>query len=441
MFKLFQAIKILLILSPLYLSLLAISHANGSPSPLPPFYVDLQKIAPREKLGYIIKKESVITPIDNADAWRIAYISSDLLDRPTIATAIVVAPKGKPPKDGRAIIAWAHGTTGSAQSCGPSQVISPAESLNQYFLPSGNSWTDYGLPSLPQLIAQGYVVVGTDYQGLGGGGRHQYVVAQTQARDVINAIRAAGAMKLAGDQKKAIIYGWSQGGGATIAAASMPEYISRTGTAYDGVNIVGFVSMAPPDLAALAPNRAMDETTADKMLETFISSFTNNIFDFTHLSMNMWGNTATFENLKLTDIYTEDGSKLIDEIMLNKCMHVAVDTLNYTIGDNYRSLLKERPTNSVAWANALIAGSVPATKPIAPVVIYWGTKDVAVPPIMGKLYQAQMCALGGNVTRIRLAGEQTHFSTPGAAEPLYLQWMHERLEGREATNGCVMPPE
>ena len=42
----------------------------------------------------------------------------------------MVAPIGKAPADGRPIVAWAHGTTGTAQSCGPSQVLNPAVSLN-----------------------------------------------------------------------------------------------------------------------------------------------------------------------------------------------------------------------------------------------------------------------------------------------------------------------
>jgi hypothetical protein len=100
----------------------------------------------------------------------------------------------------------------------------PAQGLNEYFLLNGDSWTDYGLPSVETFIKQGDVVVGTDYQGLGGGGRHQYAVAASQARDVIDSIRAAGSIKATGAGKKAIVNGWSQGGGATLAAASLPNY-------------------------------------------------------------------------------------------------------------------------------------------------------------------------------------------------------------------------
>ena len=158
--------------------------------PIAPFYASVAGMQPQGPLGQVIAREEVATPIVGARAWRIAYLSSDMADNPTVATGLVIAPEGAPPQGGRPVMSWAHGTTGTAQNCGPSQVLDPAVPLNEYFLPSGNSWTDYGVPALAEFIKAGYVVVATDYQGLGGGGRHQYQLAATQARDTIDAIRA-----------------------------------------------------------------------------------------------------------------------------------------------------------------------------------------------------------------------------------------------------------
>ena len=186
----------------------ASSMALAEPS-VPPFYQAVMQMKPEGKLGQIIKKEPVKTSIPGAQAWRIAYIYSDLNDKKTISTGLIVAPTGQAPAGGRPIISWSHGTTGNAQNCGPSQVENPAQTLNQYFLVNGNSWTDYGLPSLEQFIKEGYVVVGTDYQGLGGGGRHQYAVAKTNGRDAINAARAAGSLKATGASKTTMMIGWN----------------------------------------------------------------------------------------------------------------------------------------------------------------------------------------------------------------------------------------
>ena len=141
-------------------------------------------MAPHGKLGQIIKKESIKTSVKGAQAWRIAYISSDVAERKTIATGTIISPIGAAPKEGRPIMAWAHGTTGSAQNCGPSQITDPTAPLNEYFLPDWNSWTDYGIANVEQFIKEGYVIVATDYQGLGGGGKHKYAVTATNGRDV-----------------------------------------------------------------------------------------------------------------------------------------------------------------------------------------------------------------------------------------------------------------
>ena len=403
---------------------------------LPPFYQSLAGLASDGPLGTVLKSEPVATSVPGAAAWRIAYVSSDVAGRKTLSTGLVVAPAGPMPPEGRPVVAWAHGTTGTAQNCGPSQVPDPAQGLNQYFLVGGNSWTDYGLPGVEGFIKDGYVVVGTDYQGLGGGGRHQYSVAATNARDVINSVRAVASMRETGAGKTAVVYGWSQGGGATLAAASLGDYIRQSGTAADGVTFAGFVALAPDDVAAVAPAVPADEASAEKLLEGLAASFSDNIFNFTHFVMFMWGTEAAFPGLDLADLFTSDGAALIDRIVSLKCVHVTSDTLNFAVGANYKSLVKPQPTNALAWAKALVAGSVAAVAPVAPVIIYWGTDDTVVPPAMGAAYRTQMCGLGGNVTRVQLAGAQTHFSTPGASAPLYGPWIRDRIAGKPLEDGC-----
>ena len=414
---------------------LTFSSAFAHP-PVPPFYESLQTMQPNGKLGEIIKKEKIKTSVKGAQAWKIAYISSDAMERKTIATGLLIAPISKGPAEGRPILAWAHGTTGSAQNCGPSQIIDPTAPLNEYFLVDGNSWTDYGIPNVEAFIKEGYVIVATDYQGLGGGGKHQYAVAQTNGRDVINSARAASSMKEIGAGKKTVVYGWSQGGGATIAAASLPEYQAMQGTAADNLQYLGFVALAPEDVAVMLPNVPNDEAGAAKLMNGFTQANVPNVFLFAHYVMGLWGTQAAFPSLKLSDVLTDEGVKAVDKLSANKCIHVLADTFNYAYGDNYKSLLKPQASNSLAWVKAFIEGSVKPVKPVAPVVIYWGTKDTAVPPVMHELYQKQMCALGANVGRNQLPGDQTHFTTPGVAAPMYLEWVKDRIAGKPLANGC-----
>lgn len=415
-----------------------ISSAALAEPAVPPFYEAVSKMVPNGKLGQIIKKEKVRTSLKGAQAWRIAYISSDLGERKTIATALVAAPIGAKPNGDRPIMAWAHGTTGTAQNCGPSQVLDPAVPLNEYFLVGGNSWTDYGLPSLEEFIRDGYVVIATDYQGLGSGGVHQYGVAGTQSRDVINSVRAAASMKETGAGKKAVAYGWSVGGGAVLGAASMPEYISQKGTSADGIDFIGFVALAPYDEGILLPRGRIDQAMSQKVMAEIIQSFSSDILGFAHFSMALYGTQAAVPGLKLNDLFTDEGAGVIRDVYSNKCVHVAADTIVFNYGKEFMKLVKSQPENTQSWIEAIVKGSVPPVKPIAPVVIYWGTKDTTEPPIQGKLYQEQMCKLGGNIERIQLPGEQSHFTTPGAAAPLYQAWIKDRLAGKPAANNCAI---
>ena len=337
------------------LSVLALSTAFGVLStavladpPVQPFYAAVMKMAPEGKLGQVIKQEKIDTSVKGAQAWKIAYISSDVQGRKTISTGLVVAPVGQAPAGGRPVMTWAHGTTGAAQNCGPSQVLDPVVPLNEYFLVGGNSWTDYGIPAVEEFIKEGYVIVATDYQGLGGGGRHQYGVAATNGIDTLNAARAAASMKETGANKKTLVYGWSQGGGAAIALAGMPEYIKQTGTVADNIDIIGFVALAPQDISILAPAGKLDQAAADKYFQSSQKMFLDNVFNFTHATMYYWGTQAAFPNLKLSDIFTDEGVKVANEIYNNKCMHAASDTFNFNYGTSYAKLLKEKPVNTIA---------------------------------------------------------------------------------------------
>lgn len=427
---------LLTVLFVIFLPLHTHATPDFGPVDMGDFYSSLPEVDTNAKLGALIKVEKISTTMPDVQAWKIAYISSDVAGRKTLVTGIVAAPSSAAPDAGRPIMAWAHGTTGTAQTCGPSQVLNPAQPLNQYFMPSGNSWTDFGLPAMEAFMKAGYIIVATDYQGLGGGGKHQYTVAATQARDLINSIRAATHIKDAHAGKKAIVYGWSQGGGAVLAAAGLKDYLNEKGSASDGIELLGFVAMAPYDVAVTFPSTQLNAEDAKKYLQKLADQFSNTIFNFTHYAQNIWGMVAAFPQLKLDDIFTAEGAKIVNEILERKCMHVASDTFNFKYNTGYKNLLRSDIKNSSAWIEANIKSSVLPVKPMAPVIIYWGNKDATVPPVMGQLYYEQMCKIGGNVTRVQLPGQQTHFSTPASAEPFYVHWVADRFAGKAISGGC-----
>jgi hypothetical protein len=86
-----------------------LSSAVYADPPVPPFYEEVIKMSPDGKLGQILKKEKIKTSVKGAQAWKIAYVTSDVGGRKHLATGLVVAPIGTPPKEGRPIMAWVMG--------------------------------------------------------------------------------------------------------------------------------------------------------------------------------------------------------------------------------------------------------------------------------------------------------------------------------------------
>src|SRR5579871_1545546 len=122
--KMIRSLFISSLLTMLFFSCCSATPVFG-PVDMGSFYMSLPAINSADKLGTLVKVEKIETSLMNANAWKIAYISSDVLGKKTLATGIIVAPTGQ--IAGRPVVAWAHGTTGTAQTCGPSQVLNPAQ--------------------------------------------------------------------------------------------------------------------------------------------------------------------------------------------------------------------------------------------------------------------------------------------------------------------------
>ena len=195
-----------------------------------------------------------------------------------------------------------------------------------------------------------------------------------------------------GAGKKALGIGWSQGGGSTIAAAGQPDYVVQKGTARDGLEFGGFVAMAPDDMAAVVP-KPTDAASAKKAIDELTQTFSGNVFEFAHFAMMLWGIQAAYpDKLKYTDVYTEEGAKVLDEIYRTKCIHASSDTINYTLGTSYKTLMRPDRQNELAWAQSFQSVSVPNdVKPVAPVMIYFGNNDTTLPPVQHELYRKFMC--------------------------------------------------
>src|SRR5262245_27236870 len=83
--------------------------------------------------------------------------------------------------------------------------------------------------SLPNMIAEGYIAVATDYLGHGTEGIHPYLIGKSEARSVLDSVRAARDLPNSGAANRFAVWGYSQGGydalfTGEVAARYAPDF-------------------------------------------------------------------------------------------------------------------------------------------------------------------------------------------------------------------------
>lgn len=138
----------------------------------------------------------------------ILYRSTGPDGKANAVSGSLALPKGRAPKGGWPVITYAHGTTGSADSCAPTRGY------------DAGTLTSYAYPLLKRWLKAGYAVVRTDYEGLGTPGLHAYLGGETEGYSVLDAVRAARALEPR-LSKRFVVAGHSQGGHAALFAAAL----------------------------------------------------------------------------------------------------------------------------------------------------------------------------------------------------------------------------
>src|SRR5277367_2791256 len=178
---------------------IGLSAISGGVRAQTPFYqASAEEIAGPP--GTLIRSEPMLFAPAGALAWRVLYRSTGLHGEPIAVSGVIVIPPGPPPPGGRPIVAWAHPTSGVVPHCAPSLAIFVFQSMM----------------GLRQLIEQGAIVAATDYPGLGTVGPHPYLVGASEARAVIDSVRAARNITGVDGGSDFAVWGHSQGGQAAL---------------------------------------------------------------------------------------------------------------------------------------------------------------------------------------------------------------------------------
>lgn len=174
--------------------------------------------------GTIIASSSATLPTDLASlatGKRIKYASTDVAGNAIAVTGLVLTPRiNKRNKT----VAWAHGTTGLADQCAPS--------TNQdVFWPEARA-------AVAELLNRGWTVAASDYPGLGTPSAHPYLIGNSEARAIIDSVRAARNLDKTLSAQYAID-GHSQGGQGALFSGELAS-------SYDGtLTLRGVVGIAP----------------------------------------------------------------------------------------------------------------------------------------------------------------------------------------------------
>ncbi|WP_449870942.1 lipase family protein [Mycobacterium simulans] len=182
-----------------------------------------------------------------ATGTRIMYRSTDARGNPIAVTGTYFEPDNPWPGSGsRPLISYAPGTQGQGDQCAPSRMFNQGIHWSAWL----DFMANYEETFVATMVARGFAEVMTDYEGLGTPGVHTYVNRLAEGQAVLDAARAA--QRLPGtslDPRGPVaLWGYSQGGGATAAAAELAAAYAPE------LHIVGTYSGAPPaNLAEMLP--------------------------------------------------------------------------------------------------------------------------------------------------------------------------------------------
>jgi len=332
----------------------------------------------------------------DSDAFRFLYRSTGLKGEPIPVSGAIFIPSGPAPAGGRNVIAWAHPTSGVMPACAPSLYPDWA---------SGLIW------NLREMLDQGYVVVATDYPGLGTDGIHPYLIGESEGRAVLDSVHAARDFPNSGASNRFAVWGHSQGGHAALftgqlAARYAPE-----------LKLVGVAAAAPAtDIVELFDD---DETTEQDLIAMALLSWAR--------LLNV--SPATLVEPAVMEAFNKTARDCLTSIAQFEALEKAVKPLEK------QKFLKFDPSKTEPWKGIMVRNA-PGQAPVgAPVFIAQGTADTTVEPQVTKRFAKALCAQGVRVTFVELPGV-SHIFVARDSAPTAIRWMSDRFRGVPAPSSC-----
>jgi acetyl esterase/lipase len=316
---------------------------------------------------------------------------------PIAVSGIVIVPAGQPPAGGWPIVAWAHPTTGVVPHCAPSLALFVFQQM------AGSR----------HLLENGYAIAATDYPGLGTPGPHPYLVGDSEARAVIDSVRAARSFPGLENSTRYAVWGHSQGGQAALFTGMIAKSYAPE------LQLVGVAAAAPAtDLTALMTD---DLNTAGGRNLT---------------AMTMWSWARVF-NAPINEVVEPVAIPTVDALA-NQCIEGAFDLyirekMSAPLAQTFLSM--KNPATIEPWKSLLVQNSVGVLPTDIPLFLSQGLSDGLVRPAVTQVYRDRLCKAGSKVKLLLMPGVSHGFIGYDSADAA-ADWMADRFQGNTPPSDC-----
>jgi hypothetical protein len=318
-------------------------------------------------------------------SWRIWYLSTAWNRTPTVVSGTLTLPPGNPPPGGWPVVSYAHGFGGTADQCAPSQL--------------GPSPWERALDDT--LLAGGYAIAATDYDGIGTPGESSVINGPAEAYSVIDVVRAA--RRVAPVSRSWVSVGYSLGGHAALWSGDLADSYAPELRHLGTIALASFVQF-PIQLAAEEISNPAAPVTPGTLYSGVTGPVTHPDFDAAQ-----W--------------FTPFGLGLI-ELARTECIgQLAADVAADTNGQVFQD-----PAAAAAEFARLLSGQdVPIGRYREPVRLAHGTAD-QIPASASALTAQELAAAGTDATYTPVAGAD-HFTLLPTIAPQVLTWTQEMFAG------------
>ena len=259
-----------------------------------------------------------------------------------------------------------------------------------------------------ELVAAGYAVTASDYQGEGTPGLMPYIVGASAAEDTVMIVEAARSLPGVSLSPDYVVWGHSEGGQTAMFSIYDHKYAPH-------LNLRGVVAGAPPSQFSLLYNFLVT-SPFDYYLLMVAGSY-NSYYGSKKAPLSAIMTTAA-----------AGADPATQQRLLQLCQGVVDAAVAATPDQTFADLIPKNPFTVKKWAKLFTAND-PASfkkKTKTPLLIIQGGDDEQIPVISTQILQSQLCKIGQPTERWVYSGQ----SHAGVIEPSFddmLHWIGDRF--------------